>query len=220
MDNWTRQLDDPREPTRKRIVLALKVLGEASAADLGARLYLTPMGIRRHLRVLQQEGLVTYRVVRQGQGRPRHLYSLTSEADVLFAQRYASLNVELLQYLAEEQGLEAVGRLFERRAQRRVEEATRVLAHLPLEEKVIRLADILDRDGYLAEWREEDGSYLICEHNCAIRQVAETFPQACSSELAFIRAVLPEAEVNRVHHIVSGDTRCAYRVRPREEDDD
>ena len=46
---------------------------------------------------------------------------------------------------------------------------------------------LLDEDGYLAYATEqEDGSWLIVEHNCAILTVAHGFSQACSSELSFI----------------------------------
>ena len=35
--------------------------------------------------------------------------------------------------------------------------------------------------------------YRIIEHNCAIWAVAQRYGQACTSEIDFIRAVLPEA---------------------------
>ena len=39
--------------------------------------------------------------------------------------------------------------------------------------------------------------------------------QACTSELDFIRTVLPEADVERVAHMVAGARHCAYEVRAR-----
>jgi predicted ArsR family transcriptional regulator len=45
--------------------------------------------------------------------------------------------------------------------------------------------------------------------------VATRYQHACSSELAFLQAVLPEAEVVRIaHQLVAGHV-CAYEVRPR-----
>jgi predicted ArsR family transcriptional regulator len=55
--------------------------------------------------------------------------------------------------------------------------------------------------------------YRIVEHNCAIWAVAQKYGQACSSEIEFIRAVLPEAHVERVQHMIAGARRCAYEVR-------
>ena len=68
--------------------------------------------------------------------------------------------------------------------------------------------------GYLATTeRVSPGRYLIIEHNCAIWTVAQRYGQACTSELEFIRAVLPEATVERTQHMVAGARRCAYEVR-------
>ena len=38
---------------------------------------------------------------------------------------------------------------------------------------------------------------------------------ACGTELSFIREVLPDAEVERVKHLLDGSHVCAYEVRPR-----
>jgi len=57
------------------------------------------------------------------------------------------------------------------------------------------------------------GVYRIVEHNCAIWAVAQRYGQACTSELEFIRTVLPGATVERVEHMISGARRCAYEVR-------
>ncbi len=208
-------LHNARQPTRRRILIALKVLGEASAKTLGDYLHLTPMGVRRHLNILREEGWVDYRTLRHGQGRPTHLYFLTPKAMSLFDQRYAALSVELLGYLAEEQGEEVVTHLFQRRAERRLKEAQDEVSGLPLEQRVARLAVILNRDGYMAEWHREEEEYIICEHHCAIQEVAHAFPQACETELTFIQEILPDATVERVQNIVRGDHCCMYRIRPR-----
>jgi DeoR family transcriptional regulator, suf operon transcriptional repressor len=59
----------------------------------------------------------------------------------------------------------------------------------------------------------KDG-FRIVEHNCAILGVAVKYGQACTSELEFIRAALPDAAVQRVSHILAGAFSCAYEVRP------
>jgi DeoR family suf operon transcriptional repressor len=45
--------------------------------------------------------------------------------------------------------------------------------------------------------------------------VAQRYGQACSSEIEFIRSVLPEAEVERVQHMVAGAPHCAYEIRDK-----
>ena len=78
------------------------------------------------------------------------------------------------------------------------------------------LTRILDDDGYLATYEESGpGVFRIVEHNCAIWAVAQRYGQACTSELDFIRAALPDADVDRVQHMVAGAPHCAYEVRAR-----
>jgi predicted ArsR family transcriptional regulator len=70
----------------------------------------------------------------------------------------------------------------------------------------------------MAEVRREEGGggFLLVENHCPICAAANACQGFCSTELDLFRTVLgPSVEVERVEHIVSGDQRCAYRVRPR-----
>ena len=82
--------------------------------------------------------------------------------------------------------------------------------------KVTELAKILDEDGYLASVEPiGGGGFRIAERNCAIFAVAREHPQACSTELEFLRAALPEADIERVTHMMAGAHSCSYEVRRR-----
>ena len=102
---------------------------------------------------------------------------------------------------------------FEQRAEQRRERAAPRVAGRIFEEQVRELARILDEDGYLADCEPEpDGSWLVTERNCAILDVARHHREACASELAFLRAVLPDATVERVTHLLGDGHHCAYRM--------
>ncbi len=63
-------------------------------------------------------------------------------------------------------------------------------------------------------WRRSDSdAYRIAERNCAIFAVAREHPQACSTEIEFLRAALPEADIERVTHMMAGSHSCSYEVR-------
>jgi predicted ArsR family transcriptional regulator len=107
--------------------------------------------------------------------------------------------------------------VFERRRDARVDAALVRMADAgpKLADRVAELTTILDEDGYLAQWEAlEDGTFRITEHNCAVLGVAQRYCQACSSEIEFLRAVLPDATVDRTQHILAGAHRCAYVVTP------
>jgi DeoR family suf operon transcriptional repressor len=214
-------MPDSRTPTldaqagsRRGILMALKKRGRARAEELADVLGITASAVRQHLTGLLGDGLVEFEEVRSGPGRPKHVYRLTPAADSLFPRTYSELTNELLDYAgASQPGL--VDELFEMRRRRRAEAARARLAGRPFDERVAELARILDEDGYLADVEQlADGSWRIVEHNCAILGVAARFGQACSSEIAFLRDALPDAEIERTHHMMAGAHMCSYSVRP------
>jgi DeoR family suf operon transcriptional repressor len=201
--------------TRRAVLNALKKRGEMTAEELADILEMTVSGVRQQLTGLQRDGLVAYEEIRSGPGRPRHSYRLTPAADALYPRAYAELTNELLQYIKDADP-EMVDNIFERRRERRIAAGRERLDALPYPEKVTELAKILDEDGYLADWQEcDDGTYLVTERNCAIFGVAMRYGQACGSELEFIRAVLPDAHVERIAHMVAGAHNCSYRIEPQ-----
>ena len=110
--------------------------------------------------------------------------------------------------------------LFAKRREQRIANATiRLARKRTLGAKITELAKILDEDGYLATAESVGtGVWRIVEHNCAIWAVAQKYGQACTSELDFIRAVLPGTTVERVQHMIAGARRCAYEVSEQPSD--
>jgi predicted ArsR family transcriptional regulator len=206
----------PLPDGRRAVLYAVRHYGDATVERIADHLDITVSGARQHLASLVDHGLVEPRdVVRSdgGRGRPALSYHVTELADALFPKAYGALTNELLGYLADEDA-STVDRLFARRRDARIANAAaRLASKRSLKAKVSELARILDEDGYLAT-AETIGRnrYRVVEHNCAIASVARKYGQACVSEIEFIRAVLPEATVERVSHMVQGDRHCAYEI--------
>jgi predicted ArsR family transcriptional regulator len=207
-------------PTGRRAVLyAVRNIGDATVDEVAEYLAITVSGARQHLAALADDGLVAaleHAREGRGRGRPRLTYHATELADAVFPKAYAALTNDLLGYLAEE-SIETIDRLFARRRDDRIANAqTRLAARRSLSAKVDELARILDEDGYLATAeRVARDHFRVVEHNCAITDVARRYGQACTSEIDFIRAVLPEATVERTSHIIEGARHCAYDIRRR-----
>jgi DeoR family transcriptional regulator, suf operon transcriptional repressor len=200
--------------TRRELVSLLKKQGAVEADRLAAAMGLSTSAVRQQLTALQRDGLVTFDEVKHGVGRPRHRYRLTAAGDSLFPRAYSELTNELLDYVGDSDP-DLVESIFARRRQRRIDNALARLAGRSFEDKLAELARILDDDGYLAETVPVgDGTFRIIEHNCAILGIALRYGQACGSELEFIRAVLPEATVERTSHMVTGAFNCSYLVTP------
>lgn len=177
-------------------------------------------GARQHLSALTQAGLVeaTERADDEPRrGRRALVYAATAAADDLFPKAYGELTNELLGYLSDDDPA-MLDDLFAKRREHRIDAArARLAPKRGLGAQVAELTRILDEDGYLAtSERVAPGVYRVVEHNCAIWAVAQRYGQACTSEIDFIRAVLPDASVERVEHMVAGARRCAYEVRERD----
>jgi len=203
--------------TRRAIVKLLKTDGPLGSAQLAKRLGLTAMAVRQHLYALQSEKLVTAEERPVPVGRPAKFWHLTREADRLFPEAYAELNVALINALKDTFGDEGLGRvLVSRCARQQADYAKRIRPADPLKKKLSELARVRTEEGYMAEVKsEEGGSYLLVENHCPICAAANACQGFCSTELDLFRSVLgPGVEVERVEHIVSGDRRCAYRVTP------
>lgn len=202
---------------RRAVLYAVRRRGEATAEQVAAKLGITVSGARQHLSALADAGLVEAGemiAAAPKRGRRTLVYSVTPAADSVFPKAYGELTNELLGYVADTKpGL--VDDLFAKRRQHRIDAArVRLGGKRGLGAKVAELSRILDEDGYLASYEKQGpGLWCISEHNCAIWAVAQRYGQACTSEIDFIRAVLPEAEVERVLHMVAGAPRCAYEIR-------
>ena len=201
---------------RRAVLFALRRRGHATAEQLAEQLAMTVSGARQQLSLLADNGLVEVAEIvpeTARRGRRSLSYAVTPEADALFPKAYGELTNELLGYLDETDStmLEA---LFVKRREARITRAnSRLETRRTLAGKVAELTRILDEDGYLATSEKvAPGVYRIVEHNCAIWAVAQRYGQACSSELDFIRAVLPTANVERVQHMVTGAAHCAYEI--------
>ena len=206
-------------PGRRAVLYALRRRGEATADQLAEQLDMTVSGARQHLSALVDDGLVgadETATTPAKRGRRTLVYSVTPAADGLFPKAYGELTNELLGYLGDTDA-SVVDDLFARRREHRIAAAsTRLARKRSLGAQVAELTRILDEDGYMATHEKvAPGVYRIVEHNCAIWAVAQRYGQACTSEIDFIRTVLPDADVERVQHMVAGARHCAYEVTTR-----
>lgn len=201
--------------TRRAIVKMLKSEGAMGAAQVAARLGLTPMAVRQHLYQLQRQKLVAADERPVPLGRPAKYWQLTREADRLFPDAYAEVSVALIEAVGDAFGEAGVKRVLESRlAKQRADYLRRIPRSLSLREKVRRLARIRAEEGYMAEVKPaENGAILLVENHCPICAAANACQGFCVTELDLFRAVLgPGVIVEREEHIVSGGRRCAYRI--------
>ncbi len=204
--------DAAPSPTQRRVLATLKRRGEATADELAGTLGISSSAVRQHLSALRSAGLIAARQERGQPGRPADRYRATELTEPMFGTTGIDLSIELLGHI-EEEDPELVNRIFDRRQRRLVEGTKHELSGKSIDERVLILTELLDAQGYLADSESVDGSnYRINLHSCAIWPVARRYGQACTAELDFLRAVIPDATVERVTHKTTGAHTCAYEI--------
>ena len=103
--------------TGDAILFQLKSLGDAQAETLARRLRISVQAVRQRLERLLAEQLVEFVDQPSGRGRPRRMWSLTTQAVSLFPDTHAQLTVDLIGSIRAELGDTAFTRLLDRRAQ-------------------------------------------------------------------------------------------------------
>ncbi len=203
--------------TRHEILSLIKRRGPMTVQELSRALKITPMGVRQHLAILERDGLVYSTGIRRGQGRPSRLYGISAEGDKFFPRTYEQLAQSLLDDLRTVEGEERLEALFEHRRQRLLEQYRARLSGKEFRERVAILAEARTEEGYLAEQQQVGRDrFVLIEHNCPIRAVAEGHPQVCRCEMELFAEALG-AEVARTDHIASGAPHCRYVItRPQE----
>ncbi len=205
------------EPSTKQDILRyLRQRPQATAHELADQLGFSAQGVRRHLRDLEAEGLVSHAVVQTGMGRPHYQYALTDAGHNQFPQRYGEFAKSMLEVLSEEMGQEQLGSLLHKQWQRKAQAYREQIGNGPLQERVATLAELRRAEGYMAEYHSADeGRFVLIENNCAIAQLAESFPSVCSHELEMFSEALSglgQVAVERTHWMVDGEHRCGYLI--------
>ncbi|NJK68026.1 MAG: iron-sulfur cluster biosynthesis transcriptional regulator SufR [Microcoleus sp. SU_5_3] len=219
-----------QQTSTKQDILQFLLKGDkATALELAESLDISPQAIRRHLKDLEGEGLIHYQSVQAGMGRPQHIYELTSLGRDRFPNRYGDFAVSFLDTLAETVGREQVITILQKQWERKATDYRRLVGAGSLEERVSKLVELRRAEGYMAECYPVESvgvemcsdvkgdRFVLMEHNCAISNVAETFPSVCGNELEMFAAVLPDCIVERTHWIIDGEHRCGYSIAKKKE---
>lgn len=198
--------------TRDRILDTLRRRGPCTVADLARRFRISTMAVRMQLQGLAREGFVCHEETRASRGRPARVYGLTTSSACCFPDRTGPLAFEVLEEMEALAGRDLVIQALERRARRLADSWKERLKGLPFAERVRRLAEIRDEEGYLAAAETVDGSVTgLVERHCPISTLAARWPEICAIEEEMFRRALGVA-VRRTEHLMTGGRCCRYEA--------
>ena len=210
--------------TKQDILQVLLREGEASASSIAQALQVSAQGIRRHLKDLEEDGLIGHKSVQSGLGRPNHLYELSPKARSQFPNRSDEFAVSLVGSLSSMMDAEQVDVILRMQWKRKALEYRDLLGSGSLKTRVQTLVELRKGEGYMAECYgvdegDRDSKYVLTEYNCAISHIAATFPTVCGHELEMFSIALYDCEVERTHWLVDGEHRCGYLIQGKDLED-
>jgi DeoR family transcriptional regulator, suf operon transcriptional repressor len=201
--------------TRQDILNYLREKGAANVNELAEVLGLSPVTIHYHLNVLQRDGLLESKAVRQGVGRPRNEFSLRAMALDKFPQGYHRLSDRLLDMLKSRMTEADIQALFEHIGAEIATEHALNLEGKPLEQKIATLIDLLGEEGFMSRLEKVGADhFIVTQVSCPYQYVATRHPEVCELDLQLMNTALG-TEVKRGTCVANGDAVCTFHIQPQ-----
>jgi DeoR family suf operon transcriptional repressor len=201
--------------TKREILLVLKRQGQSDLEGLAKHFHISKMAVHKHIQELEEQGLIQRVTLRGAKGRPRHGLQLAAKSSNLFPKAYAGVTCAALAYIEEKLGRKAVEEALRLRQSETLPVYKEQVNGETLADRVHQLAQLRDRDGYIAEDKKTGPSkFEILEHNCPIIAIAENYWEACTVENEMFRKVL-DANVETTHRVVDGANVCRFLITPK-----
>jgi predicted ArsR family transcriptional regulator len=205
------------QDNRQRILDLLEINGGHTTDELGDNLNISATAVRRHLSFLMEQDVIYRRKDPRGVGRPCFVYELKNGASHGYYAQAGVFARSLFEDLLELADEEEANELFCLRQDKRYQQYVTQNAGETLSERVAWFAQLLEHEGRLTTWQKlEEGCYILREHNCPYRELAEKLNQPCRYEMALLGDML-RADIQRESHIIDGDVACVYRIVGRDQ---
>lgn len=200
------------ERTKTRLLELVKRHGAQTAQELAAGLEVTVPAARRHLNDLMEQGVLSARTERPGgRGRPQQVFVLTERGEATFPKTYSTLCLDVLRHVEDLFGQGALLKVLDARSAELARQLQPELpAHLPLPERLERLAARLNELGFHAEVERRGEEFFLVQRNCPNLTVARQYHQLCASELEMYTTMLG-VPVRRDSRIACGQGTCRYQ---------
>ena len=194
-----------------RVLRAIQLRGKASIRDVAADMGVTASAVRLQLTQLEASGAVRAEKVRDGVGRPHHLYSATPRAHDLFYKDYGDLARLLLAEVARMQAPDALEGVLSRVSTQLAAMYRDRISGQELAKRVEAWAELLDHRGVPADLEETEQGYVLREHGCPYQSIAVENRAACELE-SQVMADLLRSPVERTQCVLDGHPSCQFII--------
>lgn len=176
--------------------------------QLAQRLEITENAIRPHLTVLERDGLVKQKGIKQSGGKPAHIFELTSEAEQLFPKLYGGLISLMISEIQSTHSKKEYKDLLIGTAKRLSEKWPAISGSDEM--KIQGGVDVLNRLGGLAEVDNEGGNLGIKGYSCPLAEVTKDHQDFCD-----VAEELLESLTGLKYHRLcdyEGKPKCRFKI--------
>lgn len=200
--------------TADRILFFIKAKGPVSTATLAQALDMTAEAARQQVqKLLAQELIEGQQEAASGVGRPRRTWGLTEAGNRRFPDAHASLTVQLIDSVRQIFGEDGLDRLIAQREAKARTTYCQACTASSLKERLEQLAAIRTLEGYMAHIERDGKDWLLIENHCPICAAACACQGFCRSELQLFQEIVgQDGTVSREQHLLTGSSRCVYRI--------
>jgi len=200
------------QDTRNAILNLLRERGQATAAEVGGSVGLSPVSAHYHLGRLEREGLINAQPLRHGVGRPKYVYSLAHAALERFPQSTHRLADRLLDALQSQLTEQQIQSIFNRIVEDIATEHGDNFKDKPLEDKIEALVEVMGEEGFFARVEKVGQDFQLTQCGCPYQYVVARHPGICAIDMQLIHSTLG-ASVERETWILNGDSVCTFHVK-------
>ena len=200
----------------RRFILEILRRRQATVDDIVEELQkrrgsITAVTVRHHLKLLQEEDLITSPELRRrsSPGRPQYIYTLTDKAREHFPNNYQRLAEGMLEELQKHLPPEGVNVILEGVADQMAAEASIPEGNLP--DRLDVAVDYLTDRGYEAHWEQSTDGYVLFTSNCPYHHISEHNLSLCEMDMRLISSLLSVVP-RRITRVVDGDETCSYLI--------
>ncbi len=191
--------------------------GSANLDEIARTAGISKMAALKHIRQLEDRGLVERKIVKAKVGRPYYSFSYTDAAKSDFQNSDSSMLNSLLDYLRVKGHDEIVEDFLKSRYEIYSQRYESELGSSNADERIKRLVAIRESEDYMPELhRMSATTYELLEKNCPIFKMARNYPVACSLEQRLFSGVLG-MEVDATHRQSDGAGICRFLIKRERE---
>ena len=184
-------------------------LGPATVQRIGECLGVTATAVRQRLARLDGRGLVAKRAVREGRGRPHHVYEVTQTALQNLGDNYSDLALILWREIMQIEEPEVRERILQQIKEALIRQYGHTSESRTLLERFRDLKDALQERGFSVEVDRGGDLPVLRENNCPYLELAVQDSGICELEHSVFEEVLG-TRIERTQCCLEGHHCCEF----------